>query len=61
MGTPASSRTAGRCRRVASDSTDASLRDGILKLAEEYATRASVQENDDTAVWQAGADDQGTE
>jgi hypothetical protein len=37
------------------------LRDGLLKLAEEYTARASIQENDDTAVWQAGADDQGIE
>jgi hypothetical protein len=37
------------------------LRDDLLKLAAEYTTRASVQENDDTAVWQAGADDQDTE
>jgi hypothetical protein len=37
------------------------LRDSLLKFAEEYTARASIQENDGTAVWQAGADDQGTE
>ena len=52
---------AERCRRLARDSTDPSLRDSLLKLAEEYTARASAQENDGTAVWQADADDQGTE
>ena len=47
-----------RCRRLARDSTDPTLRDSLLKLAEEYAARASAQENDDTAVWQAGSADQ---
>jgi hypothetical protein len=52
---------AERCRRLARDSTDASLRDNLLKLAEEYTARASAEENDGTAVWLADADDQGTE
>ena len=58
----------GRCRRLARDSTDLSLRASLLRLADEYATRASAQEddeadgntNDGTAVWQAGSDDPGT-
>jgi hypothetical protein len=58
---------AERCRRLARDSTDPSLRDSLLRLADEYAARASAQENDGTngdtndgtAVWQAGSDDRG--
>ena len=50
---------AERCRRLARDSTDPTLRDSLLRLADEYAARASAQENDDKAVWQAGSDDQG--
>jgi hypothetical protein len=52
---------AERCRRLARDSTDASLSDSLLKLAEEYTARASAGENDGTAVRLADADDQGTE
>jgi hypothetical protein len=52
---------AERCRRLARDSTDASRCEGLLNLAEEYAARAGAEENDGTAVWQADADDQGTE
>jgi hypothetical protein len=48
---------AERCGRLARDSTDPNLRDSLLGLAEEYAARANAQENDDTAVWQAGSDD----
>jgi hypothetical protein len=51
---------AERCRRLAR-ATDASLRDSLLKLAEEYTARASALENDGTAIWQADADDQGAE
>ncbi len=48
-----------RCRRLARDCTDPTLRDSFLKLAEEYAAPASAQEeNDDRTVWQAGSDDQ---
>jgi hypothetical protein len=48
---------AARCRR---DSTDPSVRDGLLNLAEEYTAKADAQEqNDETAVWQANSDDQG--
>jgi hypothetical protein len=49
---------AERCRRLTRDSTDPSLRDSLLKLAEEYAARAGAQENGDTTVWQAGSNDQ---
>jgi hypothetical protein len=52
---------AERCRRLARASTDASLRNSLLKLAEECAARASTGENGGTLVWQADADDQGTE
>ena len=52
---------AERCRRLARDSTDAGLSDTLLKLAGEYAARASAGENDGTAVRLADADDQGTE
>jgi hypothetical protein len=38
---------AGRCRRLARDSTDPVLRDRLLKLAEEYAARTGAEENDD--------------
>jgi hypothetical protein len=48
---------AERCRRLARDSTDLNLRDSLLRLAEEYTARAGAQENDDTAVWRAGSDD----
>jgi hypothetical protein len=51
---------AERCRRLARDSTDTSVRAGLLNLAEEYTAKADAQEqNDETAVWQAGLDDQG--
>jgi hypothetical protein len=58
---------AERCRRLARDSTDPSLRDSLMRLADEYAARASVQEsedafgggNDDKTVWRARSDDEG--
>jgi hypothetical protein len=71
MGTPASQRVspmaesfhlreqAARCRRLARDSTDPNLRDSLLRLAEEYTARANAHENDDTAVWRAGSEDDG--
>ena len=49
---------AERCRRLARDCTDPTLRDNLVKLGEEYAARAAAQENDDTTVWQAGSDGQ---
>jgi hypothetical protein len=48
---------AERCRRLARDSTDPSLRDSLVKLADDFIARANAQENqanDDTAVWQTG-------
>jgi len=50
---------AERCRRLARDSTDPVLRDSLFKLAEEYAARASAEENEDTPVWRASSDDEG--
>jgi len=47
---------AGRCRRLACDCTDPMLRDSLRKLAEEYTGRASAQEIDEPAAWQAGPD-----
>ena len=49
---------AERCRRLARDSTDPTLRDSLLKLVDEYAARAGAQENEDTTIWQAGSHDQ---
>ena len=49
---------AERCRRLARDCTDPTLRDSLLRLAEEYAARAGAQENDVMTVWQAGSDRQ---
>jgi hypothetical protein len=52
---------AERCRRLARDSTDPALRDGVARLADEYAARAgdleNASENDDATAWQAGSDD----
>jgi hypothetical protein len=56
---------AERCRRLARDSTDPSLRDTLMRLADEYAARASVQEsedasgNDDKTIWRSRGDDEG--
>jgi hypothetical protein len=50
---------AERCRRLARDSTDPSLRDSLPKLAGEQVARASAQANDERAVLQAGSDDEG--
>ena len=50
---------AERCRRLGRDSTDPVLRDSLFKLADEYAARASAEENEDTAVWRASRDDEG--
>jgi hypothetical protein len=48
---------AERCRLLARDSSDPMLRDSPLDLAEEYTARLRVQENDETAVWHAGPDE----
>jgi hypothetical protein len=50
---------AERCRRLARDSTDPGVRDGLLTLADEYTAEADAQENAE-AVWRAGPDDDGT-
>jgi hypothetical protein len=50
---------AERCRRLARDSIDPALQDSLFKLADEYAARASAEENEDTAVWRASSDDEG--
>jgi hypothetical protein len=57
---------AERCRRLARDSTDPSLRDSLMKLADEYATRASVEESvgaledaNSETVWRARPNDEG--
>jgi hypothetical protein len=50
---------ADRCRRLARASTDPALRDSLLKFADEYSVRASVQENDDTSIRRGGPDDEG--
>jgi hypothetical protein len=49
---------AERRRRLARGSTDLALRDSRLKLADEYAARASAGEGDDTTVAPAGSNDQ---
>ena len=47
-------------RRLARDSTDPGVRDGLLALTGEYTAKADAQEqNDETAVWQVNSDDQG--
>ena len=38
---------AERCRRLARDSTDPSVRDRLFKLADEYTAKADAQEQDD--------------
>ena len=58
---------AERCRRLARDSTDPSLRDSLMSLADEYAAQATVQQsedasdgaNDGNTAWQARRDDDG--
>ena len=54
---------AARCRRLARGSTDPGLREGLLKLADEFAARAGAEDNrgtnDQTAVRHAGSKVQG--
>jgi hypothetical protein len=51
---------AERCRRLARDSIDPDLRGSLLRLAGEYAARASAgQRGGDTVVWQAGGSEPG--
>jgi hypothetical protein len=51
---------AERCRRLARDSIDPGVRDGLLRLADEYTAKADAQENAEGAVWQPGSDDDET-
>jgi hypothetical protein len=46
-----------RCRRLARDSTDDTVSDGLLKLAEEYSARADAEEDRMTTGLQARAAD----
>jgi hypothetical protein len=39
---------AERCRRLARDSTDTTLRDSLLELADEYVARAAALEGAET-------------
>ena len=50
---------AERCRRLARDSIDPTLRDSLFKLADEYAARAGAGEKDGTAVRRADPGDEG--
>jgi hypothetical protein len=50
---------AERCRRLARDSSDPSVRDGLLSLADEYTAKADALENDQAAVWLADSSDDG--
>jgi hypothetical protein len=36
------------------------VRDGLLRLADEYTAKADAQENAEGAVWQPGSDDDET-
>jgi hypothetical protein len=47
---------AERCRRLARDSTDDSVRDGLLTLADEYIARAAALEDVERPVQNAGPD-----
>jgi len=50
---------AERCPRLARNSTDTSLRERLLELADEYAARAA-QETTETRIDGEGPDDPGT-
>ena len=50
---------AERCRRLARDCTDSDLRDGLLKLADEYTVRAAAPEGQVASIRNGGSDDQG--
>ena len=50
---------AERCRRLARDSTDPTLRDSLLRLAEEYIARAASRETDGPESWKAASYDDG--
>jgi hypothetical protein len=48
---------AARCQRLARDCTDIDLRDSLLKLAEEYTSRASALEGTGDIIRAAAPDD----
>jgi hypothetical protein len=48
---------AGRCRRLGRDSTDDSVRNSLLTLADEYIARAAALENGQSPIRDAGPDD----
>jgi hypothetical protein len=48
---------AARCRRLARDCTDEDLRDGLLRLADEYTVRATALENGERPNHNADPDD----
>ncbi len=48
---------AERCRRLARDCADLNLRDGLLKLADQYTGRAAVLEGQETPVRNAASED----
>jgi hypothetical protein len=50
---------AARCRRLARDGTDASLRDRLLELAGEYTARAGVLDRPEAPFRNAGSGDRG--
>ncbi len=50
---------AERCRRLARDCTDDGVRDSLLVLALDYASRASALEAQEAAIQSIGARDQG--
>jgi hypothetical protein len=50
---------AERCRRLARHSTDTSLRDSLLELADEMAARAAAQEATGIRGGGEGSDDHG--
>jgi hypothetical protein len=49
---------AERCRRLARGSIDLDLHDSLLRLAEEFATRADSEDASDAADRQAGCSDE---
>jgi hypothetical protein len=48
-----------RCRRLAGDSVDTDLRDGVLKLADAFAARAVAPQGTELAMAGAGPDHRG--
>jgi len=50
---------AERCRRLARYSADDDVRDGLLRLADEYTARAAALENRRSLIQSAASGDQG--